>query len=355
MNWLLHFIAVLLLSLHVGALPSGPMHGLEQRDLATENEQPSVIVYVNEIGQTLSVKTLVPSATAPVNAPTDISSPPPASGTNVPSPDSPISLSPAAQDRFGVTYAPFNDDSTCKSQDQVNQDMDKIARLYSFVRIYGVDCDQTRKVVQAARERNIRVFAGVFDLQNFPASLDEIIRVAAGDWSTFHSINIGNELVNKGQNSVSDVVNAVNTARRILRSAGYQGPVVTVDTFSVLLNHPELCHVSDYCAANCHAFFDANMTPDRAGAYALEQSQRISAAAGGKHTVITESGWPHHGHPNGRAVPSRENQYTAIITLSNSFGRRYNDLIFHSAFDDLWKQDTPDSFGAEKYWGLETW
>lgn len=275
----------------------------------------------------------------------------PSPENNAPSHDA--AVKPQAQDRFGVTYAPFNDDSTCKSQAQVNQDMDKIARLYGYVRIYGIECDQTRKVVQAARERKIRVFAGVFDLQNFPASLDEIIRVAGGDWSTFHTINIGNELVNKGQNSVPDVVNAVNTARRKLRSAGYQGPVVTVDTFSVLLKHPELCHASDYCAANCHAFFDANMTPDRAGAYALEQSQKISAAAGGKHTVITESGWPHHGKPNGRAVPSRENQYTAIITLSSSFSRRYDDLIFHSAFDDLWKQDTPDSFEAEKYWGLE--
>ncbi|KAH8435010.1 putative cell wall glucanase (Scw4) [Aspergillus melleus] len=351
MNWLLRFVAVLLLSFHVAALPSGAMHELEQRNVNQENEQPSVIVYVNEMGQTLSVETLIPTATAPVNPPTDALPSQPASETNVPSPD--VLVSPEAQERFGVTYAPFNDDSTCKTQAQVNQDMDKIARLYSFVRIYGVACDQTRKVVQAARERHIRVFAGIFDLHEFPAGIDEIIRVAAGDWSTFHTINVGNELVNKGQNSVPDVVNAVNAARHKLRSAGYQGPVVTVDTFSVLLKHPELCQASDYCAANCHAFFDANMTPDRAGAYALEQARRISAAAGGKRTVITESGWPHHGQANGRAVPSRENQGTAIITLSQSFNRRYDDLIFHSAFDDLWKQDTPDSFGAEKYWGLE--
>lgn len=345
------------------------MHELGQRDVAQENERPSVIVYVNDIGQTISVETLVPTATAPSNVgghskpmlenwrlisivlqpPTDVSSSLPAPEANAPS-DDPVS--PEAQDRFGVTYAPFNDDNTCKSQDKVNKDMDEIARLYSFVRIYGVSCDQTRKVVQAARERYIRVFAGVFELQNLPANVDEIIRVAAGDWSVFHTISIGNELVNQGQSSVQDVVNAVNSARRQLRRAGYQGPVVTVDTFSVLLKHPELCQASDYCAANCHAFFDASMTPDRAGAYALEQSRKVSQAAGGKRTVITESGWPHHGQPNGQAVPSRENQYTAIITLSSSFSRRYDDLILHSAFDDRWKQDNPYSFGAEKYWGL---
>lgn len=47
------------------------MGGLEQRDLAQENEKPSVIVYVNDLGQTLSVETLVPTATAPANVSDD--------------------------------------------------------------------------------------------------------------------------------------------------------------------------------------------------------------------------------------------------------------------------------------------
>ncbi|KAF7588305.1 serine palmitoyltransferase component [Aspergillus hancockii] len=268
--------------------------------------------------------------------------------TNELLPDLPIK----AQDvtKYGISYAPYNDDGTCKSQDGVNSDLDKL-KPWAFVRIYGVDCDQTRKVVKAARERNLRVFAGVYDLQNFPASLDHIIEAAAGDWSIFHTINIGNELVNKGHYSW-EVFNAVHTARDKLRAAGYQGPVVTVDTFSVLLRHPELCDASDYCAANCHAFFDANQTPLNAGEYTLNQANAISAAAGGKRTVITEAGWPHAGQSNGKAAPNIVNQWTAILTLANAFQHRRDDLILFSAFDDPWKQDGSGTFGAEKYWGL---
>ncbi|KAE8147535.1 glycoside hydrolase superfamily [Aspergillus avenaceus] len=253
---------------------------------------------------------------------------------------------------FGISYAPYNDDGTCKSQDQIHHDMG-ILKHYGFVRIYGVDCDMTRRVVAAARPRDLRVFAGVYDLQNFPDSLNPIIEAAAGDWSVFHTISVGNELVNKGHNP-AEVAAAVNVARDRLRAAGYQGPVVTVDTFSVLLRHPELCHASDYCAANCHAFFDANQTPDTAGAYVLDQANRIAAANGGKRTVITESGWPHRGQANGHAVPNLINQQKAVFSLADKFYHRPDDFVLFSAFDDLWKKDHPGTFEAEKYWGIAT-
>lgn len=203
----------------------------------------------------------------------------------------------------------------------------------------------------------MRVFAGVYDLTDFPDSLKAFGEALDGpegqkDWSIFHTIAVGNELVNAGTNSPGDVVDAVNKARSVLRSQGYKGPVVTVDTFSVLLDHPELCHASDYCAANCHAFFDANQKPGGAGAYALEQARAISSAAGGKRTMITESGWPHAGDPNGDAIPSPENQETAMASLRKSFDHRRGDLVLFTAFDDLWKDDNSFTFSAEKFWGI---
>ncbi|KGO64560.1 Glycoside hydrolase, superfamily [Penicillium italicum] len=258
--------------------------------------------------------------------------------------------------QFGISYSPYKADRTCKNQEEVNNDLDRISE-YSFIRIYGTDCDQTRTVANAARRHNMLVFAGVYDLTNFPASLDAFGESVTGpdgkkDWSIFHTIAVGNELVNGGTNSASDVVTAVQTARSVLRAQGYTGPVVTVDTFSVHLDHPELCRVSDYCAANCHAFFDATQQPAGAGAYALEQARSISARAGGKRTMITESGWPHAGDANGGAVPSVENQQAAIASLRRSFDHRRGDLVLFTAFDDLWKDDNIYTFNAEKFWGI---
>lgn len=203
----------------------------------------------------------------------------------------------------------------------------------------------------------MQVFAGIYDLTDFPNSLKAFGEAATlpngkKDWSVFHTIAIGNELVNGNHNSPGEVTNAVNKARPILRQQGYKGPVVTVDTFSVLLKHPELCHVSDYCAANCHAFFDATQHPQHAGPYALEQAHSVSDAAGGKRTIITESGWPHDGQANGAAVPSPENQQAAIESLRKSFAHRSADLVLFTAFDDLWKEDNQYTFNAEKFWGI---
>ncbi|OQE96328.1 hypothetical protein PENNAL_c0001G02371 [Penicillium nalgiovense] len=257
---------------------------------------------------------------------------------------------------FGISYSPYKADRTCKNQEEVNQDLDRISE-YAFIRIYGTDCDQTKTVTNAARRHNMRVFAGVYDLTNFPGSLSALGDAVTGpdgkkDWSIFHTIAVGNELVNAGTNSAGDVVAAVRKARSVLRAQGYKGPVVTVDTFSVLLDHPELCHVSDYCAANCHAFFDATQRPEGAGAYALEQARSISARAGGKRTMITESGWPHAGDANGVAIPSAKNQDAAIASLRKSFDHRREDLVLFTTFDDLWKEDNQFTFNAEKFWGI---
>ncbi|PYH87962.1 cell wall glucanase [Aspergillus ellipticus CBS 707.79] len=366
MKRLAQFFLVLLLSYLVDALPCGGNpagdDGIAPRENSENPTALQVLVWVDKQGHALATSALndiaAPTAVA-TSLPTDL---PPL--LPVPGDDAPFDLSPslpvnepsdplqAENNRHhGISYSPYDNDGTCKSQAEVDQDLDKLTH-YGFIRIYGIDCDQTRTVTTAARRRNMKVFAGVFDLQNFPASLDYITDAANGDWTVFHTITIGNELVNKGQNSVTDVTNAVKTARRKLRGAGYRGPVVTVDTFSVMLKHPELCLASDYCAANCHAFFDNNNTPDKAGQYAKDQASKISRLAGGKKTMITESGWPHGGQPNGKAIPSAENQQKAIASLKQAFPDD-NELVLFTAFDDGWKQDSSGTFGAEKYWGIE--
>ena len=214
----------------------------------------------------------------------------------------------------------------------------------------------------------MRVFAGIFDLSDFPHSLDAIIQVGQREgWHVFHTISIGNELVQKAKASntpqtIKSVTDALATARGILRGKGYSGPVVTVDTYAILLEHAELCAASDYCAANCHVFFDATQVPAHAGGYALDVATRISKKAGGKRTVIAESGWPHAGVPNGKAVPGVDEHKAAVGSLKKSFGGGGGDpgddvggdadLVLFTAFDDLWKQDSEGTFHAEKFWGV---
>ena len=264
-------------------------------------------------------------------------------------------------------------EQTQGANDEDDDDDDDNDIEYGFVRIYGTDCNQTATVSTAARRYNMRVFAGVFDLNGFPGSLDPIIQVGTSpsrshskeeeeddNWSIFHTISIGNELIQKTNtpDTIHSVTEALHEARSILRSKGYKGPVVTVDTYSILLEHPEVCHASDYCATNCHVFFDATQGPHGAGTYARDVARKISQKAGGKRTVIAESGWPHAGLPNGKAVPGVEEQRAAIGNLKQVFGQEASGddgdagLVLFTAFDDLWKEDNEGTFGAERFWGI---
>lgn len=247
-----------------------------------------------------------------------------------------------------ISYAPYNDDGSCKSQDQVNSDFQKFDG-YGMVRIYGTDCNQVETVLSAAKAKNMKVFAGIFDITQVASEAQTIIDAAKNDWDCIDTVSVGNELVNAGTASVGQVTAAIGTARGLLKGAGYNGHVVTVDTFTAMIANPGLCQASDYAAANCHAFFDSSVEASGAGAFVAEQKQRVSDACGGKRTVITETGWPWKGDSNGAAVPSRSNQQAALDSIKSKLS---SDVILFSAFDDGWKQNFDGSYGCEQFWGF---
>ncbi|KAK5172950.1 Cell surface mannoprotein mp65 [Saxophila tyrrhenica] len=238
---------------------------------------------------------------------------------------------------YGISYAPYSSSGECKTADEINSDFNSFEG-------YGM----VGNVIKAASSKGMKVFAGIFDISQVESEAQTLIDAAKGNWDTIDTVSVGNEVVNNG-GSASDVVNAISTARSMLKSAGYNGKVVTVDTFTAMIDNPELCQASDYAAANCHAFFNSDITADQAGEYVASEAKRVQQACGGKDTIITESGWPSAGDPNGSAVPSPENQKAAISSLRNHFS---NNIVLFSAFNDGWKDDFDGSFGAERYWGI---
>ena len=314
----------------------------------TSQETTTVTRTADPVTTTLTITSVSPSAKQP---PSQTALPP--SSRPPPSLAGPIDQEKGSKgDGIGICYAPYNADGTCKTQDQVNNDFSRLPE-YKLIRSYGVDCDQIKHMVHAAKLHNKKLFVGIFNLQNLDRELDTLIRSARDSWDRIVTVSIGNELVNSGKNSVQEVVNAVNGARKSLREAGYSGPVVTVDTFVAIIANPELCHASDFCAANCHAFFDPNTPASEAGTFVKTQAERVSKAAG-KKTVITESGWPHGGSSNGQATPSNQNQEIAVRSIRAAFEGTDGELYLFSAFDDEWKKDSAVTFGTERYWGIQS-
>lgn len=248
----------------------------------------------------------------------------------------------------GVTYSPYTDDGGCKSYSEIASDLAQLTS-YDIIRIYGVDCDQANAVL-ANIASNQKVFAGIYDVSDIAGGIKTLASAvsANGGWDKIDTVSIGNELVNSGQASVSQIASYVSTAKSALSAAGYSGPVVAVDTFIAVINNPGLCDSSDYMAINAHAFFDGYYTADQAGEWVLQQIQRVYTACGGKKRVlVTETGWPSKGDSNGKAVPSQENQDSAISSIKSVCG---DASILFNAFNDMWK--APGSFNAEQYWGI---
>lgn len=249
---------------------------------------------------------------------------------------------------YGISYSPYLDNGNCKTQSQVTSDFADISG-YGYIRAYGTDCDQVTTILAAAKEKNMKLFLGVYDITQVSSEIQTIISAIGDDWSYVDTISIGNEGVNDGSYTVDAVVSAIGTARSLLSSTGFSGSVVTVDVFTAIIANPELCENSDYAAANCHPFFDGSVEAANSGPWVLEQMQRIASACGGKNTWITETGWPTQGESNNAAIPGETEQAAAISSIKESLS---TNVILFNAYNDYWKSNNAGTYEAEHYWGL---
>ncbi|CCD26822.1 putative family 17 glucosidase NDAI_0I02540 [Naumovozyma dairenensis CBS 421] len=302
-------------------------------------DTPTTTTSTTNVANVATTSTLAPSpaSTTTTDSSSSTSSSGSSSGSDV-----------SASGFKGITYSPYNSDGSCKSTSQVASDFAKLSD-YGVIRLYGVDCNQVENVLQA-KSSSQKLFLGIYYVDQIQSGVDTIKNAIStyGSWNDVTTVSIGNELVNGGQATASQVGSYISTGRSALTSAGYTGPVVSVDTFIAVINNPELCNYSDYMAVNAHAYFDQNTAAADSGTWLLNQIQRVwTACDGKKDVVITESGWPTKGETYGLAVPSTENQEAAISSIKNSCG---SSTFLFNAYNDLWKAD--GEYGVEKYWGV---
>ncbi|QLQ77788.1 hypothetical protein HG537_0A00350 [Torulaspora globosa] len=338
-----------------------------KREAVTTTVQAKVTVVVGSDGSALNQP---PAADSPAGAVTTISSAPAVQATSsaaaqtaaasseVPSvtsssqsassSDSSSGVTIGAAGVKGITYSPYTSSGSCKSASEVKADLASLTG-YPVLRLYGVDCDQVANVLQA-KSPSQKLFLGIFNVGQIQEGVQTIASAVEkyGSWNDIVTVSVGNELVNGGQATPSQVGQYISTAKSALTAAGYTGSVVSVDTFIAVINNPELCKYSDYMAVNAHAYFDKNTIASDAGTWLLQQIERVYTACGGEKTVVvTESGWPSQGQTYGLAVPSKENQKAAVESIIKSCG---SDTYLFTAFNDYWKADGP--YGVEKYFGV---
>ncbi|KAI1385317.1 glycoside hydrolase superfamily [Hypoxylon trugodes] len=305
-----------------------------------------------------------PPAPPPLASPSPEYSPPPEPSVSLksllssPEPSASYTPTPQSSDdgstRHGVTYSPYKGRGGCKSADDVDADFELMAEDYGVIRLYGVDCDQVATAYAAAKKHGNTLFLGIFDISSVEESVATMADGVNYDWSMVDTVSVGNELVNNGGATVSQSLAALSQARSALRAAGYDGPVVIVDTFVAMLAHPELCDESDYCAVNIHPFFDPNTQAEEAGSFITSTVTRIRSrlADPDQRIVVTETGWPWQGESNGIAIPGMDEQSLAISSIKDAYSDNASDVILFTAFNDMWKKPEAGTFMAEQFWGM---
>ncbi|KAI8939788.1 hypothetical protein NX059_003527 [Plenodomus lindquistii] len=300
------------------------------------------------------------AAPPPPPAPTSSAAPPPSTSA-APAVNVPIKQEAGNGGRLpiGIAYDPFagsEGNSRCKTDDEIASDFSEM-KDYKVIRIYGMGCNIIPLAIKNAVKNGQQLMAGAYmsntgngeDLSTVIKTLKGAIdNYAGGNWDLIQLFSVENERVNDHDMTASAVIDAINTARGQLRGLGYKGPVGAVETVPAMLDNPAICKASDVVMVNCHAFFDTNTKAQDAGTFVKGQVDRVKSACNTDRVVVTESGWPHQGDPNGAAVPSPENQRAAIQSLRSNFN---NDMFLFSAFDSNWKADWASSFNAERYWG----
>ncbi|ATZ47405.1 hypothetical protein BCIN_02g06910 [Botrytis cinerea B05.10] len=318
----------------------------------------SVAVSVAYTSAAAPVATTSSSAAAPVvssSSSSAVVSVPVASSSSTTSSAAAASTSAVASSSggYGFAYSPYMANNACKTQDQVNEDFAAIPSSYSTVRIYGTDCNQVATTLVAAKKYGFTIFAGVYDFAEVSSETQAIVDAVDGDWSLITTISIGNEWVNNGVTDAAGVASAVATAKSILSAANYPGKVVAVDTLAATKLYPSLCDNVDYCAVNCHPFFDTNTAADAAGTFLSTQISELRALLSNPDMdiVITETGWPSAGTSHDQAVASPAAQTTAMAAIKDLFASNASNVFLFSTFNDYWKVNTAALYMAEQSWG----
>ena len=208
----------------------------------------------------------------------------------------------------------------------------------SALRLFGVT-GELEKIYQPAKEKyGFRIIAGCWIDKYMQESsiykeLDALIKLANDGW--IDVAVVGSETLYRGDFPVEKLIEYIQYARERIDDKAI--PVTTSDTAQAW-NNPELVAVCDVILVTIYPFFSEIPVENAAGAMA-DTYEDVKVKANGKQVIISETGWPTAGSPEGAAIPSMENarryfEDVYIWSLAEDV-----EVIFFSAFDEGWKNE----------------
>src|SRR4030095_10574480 len=161
--------------------------------------------------------------------------------------------------------------------------------------------------------------------------------------SNINGIVVGNEVIYRGEQQVSDLIQMIQRVKRATNV-----PVTTGEIWHVWIEHPELVSAVDYIAAHILPYWEG-FSETQAVDQAVLIYDKLRKAYPGKRIVIAEFGWPSAGYNLKNANPGRIDQAVVLrdfVTRAEAYGIDYNIV---EAIDQPWKIFEG---GVGPYWGV---
>jgi exo-beta-1,3-glucanase (GH17 family) len=248
----------------------------------------------------------------------------------------------------GISFSPYVEGQgpgTQLGDAQIRERMDVILPYVRWVRSFS--CTEGNELIPAiAAENGLKTMVGVWlddDKEHNEKELANAIEVAKAGHANI--LAVGNEVLLRGDLTEDELIDYINRAKQAVPGVevGY------VDAYFEFNDHPRVTEACDVILANCYPFWEG-CPAEHALLYMKEMYRRAQHAANGKKVIISETGWPNVGTPEGGAVPSFDNAIKYFINTYQWAEEEGVEIFYFSSFDETWKVDAEGDVGA--YWGI---
>ena len=248
----------------------------------------------------------------------------------------------------GICFSPYIEGQGPGTQigaAQIRERLKFIQPCVNWIRTFS--CTEGNELIPGiAAENGLKTMVGVWlndDRDNNEKELANAIEIARAGHAGI--LAVGNEVLLRGDLSEDELIDYIGRAKQAVPDidVGY------VDAYFKFVDHPRVTETCDVILANCYPFWES-CPAEYSLLYMKDMYHRAVQAANGKKVIISETGWPNVGTPEGGAVPSFENAIKYFIDTCQWAEEEGIEIFYFSSFDETWKVDKEGDVGA--YWGL---
>lgn len=248
----------------------------------------------------------------------------------------------------GITFSPYTEGQGPGTQISEAQIRERLAIIQPYVNwIRSFSCTEgNERIPRIAAENGLKTMAGVWlddDRENNGKEMANAIEEARAGHVDI--LAIGNEVLLRGDLPEQELIDYILQAKAEVPDVdvGY------VDAYFKFVDHPRVTEVCDVLLANCYPFWEF-CPVEYALLYMKDMYRRVENVANGKKVIISETGWPNAGTPEGAAIPSYENALKYFLDTYHWADEEGIEIFYFSSFDETWKIDSEGDVGA--FWGL---